>query len=168
MTTPNSTTSELSVVRAWRKDDGLLAALRQCFLYVPGDDRATGILYAPADGKDWPLPLAGRGPLLLGALAETTREQFTICAFQAYRNGSGCGWHADTPFGAQAILSLGVTRTFGVRRADGTGEHTMPVSDGDLVFMPEGFQAEWQHSVLPENSTGERCSLVFRTPGRAA
>jgi alkylated DNA repair dioxygenase AlkB len=89
---------------------------------------------------------------------------FTIAAFQAYRDGSGCGWHSDTPFGAQAILSLGMTRTFGYRRSDGSGETMLRLHDGDLVFMPAGFQDEWQHCVPEEKVPGERCSLVFRTP----
>ena len=90
--------------------------------------------------------------------------RFTIVACQGYLNGTGCGWHADTPFGVQAILSLGVTRTFAYRRNDGSGETRLSLSDGDLVFMPSGWQDHWQHCVPEEDVTGERCSLVFRTP----
>jgi alkylated DNA repair dioxygenase AlkB len=153
--------AELSVVRAWQPDCGVLAALRKCFTY-DGEDRATGSLYAPADGQGWPPPLAEAGPRLLGDLAAVTGVKFTICAFQAYRDGSGCGWHADEPFGAQAILSLGATRTFGVRRAGGN-PRWMKVAHGDLVFMPDGFQQEWEHCVPVEGVAGERCALVFRT-----
>jgi alkylated DNA repair dioxygenase AlkB len=140
---------------------GLLTALRECFTYPPGDDRATGYLWDDA-GTPWPAPLAERGPALLAALAERPGVTFTVAAFQAYRDGSGCGWHADTPFGAQAILSLGVTRTFGVRRP-GRDPWFMPVRAGDLVFMPDGFQAECEHCVPEEDVPGERCSIVFRT-----
>lgn len=153
--------SELCVVRAWHPGDGLLAALRRCFDWG-GEDRATGCLYAPADGQGWLVPLREYGPLLLDRLGETTGERFTICAFQAYRNGSGCGWHADTPFAAQAILSLGATRGFGVRQRGGN-PRWMKLAGGDLVVMPAGFQAGWEHCVPDEDVPGERCSLVFRT-----
>ena len=156
------------VRRSWldrEQADGLLPAVRQCFAYGPGEDRATGCLYAPADGTDWPGPLAAAGPDLLAALEETAGVRFTICAFQAYRDGAGCGWHADTPFGAQAILSLGVTRCFGWRRSDGEEEQAL-VSHGDLVVMPDGFQQEWEHCVPADDTTGERVALVFRSPAK--
>lgn len=140
-------------------------AVRQCFTYrPPGDRRSTGCLYAPADDITWPVPLATCGPALLAALETLTGTRFTICAFQAYRDGAGCGWHADTPFGAQAILSLGVTRRFGWRRDDGSGEKEALVSHGDLVVMPGGFQRGWQHRVPEDGTEGERVALVFRVP----
>jgi alkylated DNA repair dioxygenase AlkB len=150
------------VYRRWRRDAGLLASLRECFAYGPGQDRAAGYLYSEGS-QPWPGPLAGQGPGLLAALDALTGVRFTIAAFQAYRDGAGCGWHADTPFGAQAVLSLGVTRTFAVRRP-GRDPWLMPVAGGDLVFMPDGFQAEWEHCVPDEDVPGERCSLVFRVP----
>jgi alkylated DNA repair dioxygenase AlkB len=150
----------LAVHRSWRADDGLLAAVRGLFGYGPGDDRATGYLYAEGE-QDWPPPLAEAGPVLLADL-RALGVAFTVVAFQAYRDGSGCDWHADTPFDAQAILSLGVTRTFGVREPGGRCEW-VTVGHGDLVFMPPGFQSRWQHCVPVEPVPGERVSLVFRT-----
>jgi hypothetical protein len=125
------------------------------FSYGPGDDRATGYLYAEGE-QPWPESLARRtGPALCAALGQRFGERFTVVAFQAYRDGSGCDWHADTPFGAQAVLSLGVTRTFGVRWVG--GEPTwIKVGHGDLVYMPPGFQDDRQHSVPTEDVTGER------------
>ena len=140
---------------------GLLEDLRRCFRYQPGEDRATGYLFEHR-GQPWPRELAERGPELLLALAVRPGVTFEIVAFQAYRDGAGCEWHADTPFGAQAVLSLGVTRTFAVRRP-GRDPWLMPVRDGDLVFMPAGFQAECEHCVPDEDVPGERCSIVFRT-----
>jgi alkylated DNA repair dioxygenase AlkB len=58
-----------------------------------------------------------------------------------------------------------VTRTFGVRRP-GAEPVWMQVEHGDLVVMPSGFQAEWQHCVPVEDVPGERVSLVFRTVAR--
>lgn len=82
--------------------------------------------------------------------------------FQAYRDGAGVGWHADEGYDVQAVLSLGVTRTFGVRRPDAEPEWVAAES-GDLLVMPSGFQSLWQHCVAVEDVTGERCSLVFRS-----
>jgi alkylated DNA repair dioxygenase AlkB len=155
---------DLAVFRKWNDDPGLLDAVRGLFTYGPGDDRATGSLYAAGE-QEWPAPLATAGPTLLAALDALLGIQFTIVAFQAYRNGSGCDWHSDDPFDAQAVLSLGVTRTFGVRPLDGEPQWTS-VAPGDLVVMPSGFQSEWQHSVPVEDVIGERVSVVFRTVAR--
>lgn len=100
---------------------------------------------------------------MVDALAGLTGVRFTVAAFQAYRNGAGCGWHADSPFDVQAILSLGTTRTFAVRPLDGDPTF-MQVAHGDLVVMPSGFQDHWEHSIPAEPVLGERLSLVFRTP----
>lgn len=150
---------ELGVHRAWHPDPELLAAVRAEFTYGPGDDRATGYLYGE---HGWPAPLATAGPALLAGLDALLGVRFTIVAFQAYRDGAGCGWHTDSPFDAQAVLSLGVTRTFGTRRPD-TDPIWTRVGHGDLVFMPSEFQAEWEHCVPVEHVPGERVSLVFRT-----
>jgi alkylated DNA repair dioxygenase AlkB len=153
--------ADLEVHRNWWDDPGLLPAVRGLFDYGPGDDRATGYLYAD-DGPGWPPPLAELGPSLVNALDQLVGVRFTVAAFQAYRDGSGCDWHADEPFDAQAVLSLGATRTFGVRRP-GSEPRWLSLEHGDLVFMPPGFQREWQHCVPVEDVAGERCSLVFRT-----
>ena len=132
------------------------------FTYTPGDDRATGYLYSQDDKIAWPASFVERGPAILGELEQATGTRFTIMAFQAYRNGTGCNWHADTAFDAHAVLSLGVTRTFGVR-PNGGEPQWFSLSHGDLAFMPSGFQDSWQHCVPEEDVSGERVSLVFRT-----
>src|SRR6516225_5927084 len=96
------------LLRGWRAaDTQLLPMLREVFAYTerePG--RATGWLLLqdrpPVTG--WPGPFADLGP------------RFTAVAFQAYLDGTGCGWHHDRDWGAQAVLSLGVTRSLGLRR----------------------------------------------------
>lgn len=139
----------IGVYPGWLGDSDLLADVR--FLVNFGDeDRATG--YLP-DGLDWGL---------LDRLEADLGVRFTVVAFQAYRNGSGCDWHADTPFDAQAVLSLGATRTFGVR-TNGGEPQWIRVAHGDLVYMPPGFQDGWEHCVPIEDVPGERVSLVFRT-----
>lgn len=150
----------------WRAaDTRLLPALRTLFAYpeaTPG--RATGWLYLPAGPPvtPWPPAFATLGPALLAGLERDTGAVFTAVCFQAYLDGAGCGWHHDRDWGAQAILSLGVTRTFGLR--GGAGEEFLRLAHGDLLVMPPGFQAEWEHCVPEEDAPGERCSIVFRTP----
>lgn len=156
-----NTQADLQIHRRWRGDPDLLAALRQVFTYGPGDNRATGYLYAAGE-QDWPAPLAGAGPQLLAALRDLCGLDFTIVAFQAYRDGAGCDWHRDIAFGAQAVLSLGVTRTFGVR-PNGGEPAWFRVEHGDLVVMPAEFQDGNEHCVPVEDAPGERCSIVFRT-----
>lgn len=155
-----NTLAELQICRSFWAGD-LLADVRASFRYnPPGDDRATGHVFL--DGE-WVPGLLQSGPPLLDAVEALTGVRYPIVAFQAYRNGAGCGWHADSPFGAQAVLSLGVTRTFGVRPTGGEPQWHQ-VAHGDLVIMPAGFQDSWEHCVPTEPVPGERCSLVFRTP----
>lgn len=156
---------ELGVHRGWRRDPELLDAVRAVFSYGPGDDRATGYLYAAGE-QQWPESFVALGPGLLNGLLDLLGVDFTIVAFQAYRDGAGCGWHTDGPFDAQAILSLGVKRTFGIRRP-GEEPTWIQVTHGTLVSMPSGFQADWEHCVPVEDAPGERISLVFRTVARS-
>lgn len=157
------------MIRGWRAGDRvILPALRRVYSYDERwPDRATGFLYD--EGGDhppgrrvtgWPEPLALAGPELLAGVRAATRVRFTAVVFQAYRDGAGCDWHPDADWGAQAILSLGVTRTFGLRKPG--AELYVQLAHGDLMFLPDGCQREWEHCVPAENVTGERCSLVFR------
>ncbi len=150
---------DLRIYRRWRPDPELLDAVRGLFAYGVGDDRATGYIYAAGE-QDWPPGFPG--PALLDDLEDLLDVRFTIALYQAYRNGTGCDWHTDDAFDAQAILSLGATRTFGIRPV-GRGPEWLQVHHGDVLYMPSGFQAGWEHCVPAENVTGERVSLVFRT-----
>jgi alkylated DNA repair dioxygenase AlkB len=153
------------LIRGWRAgDEQLLPALHQVFTW-DGAGRATGWLWLPAGPPvtPWPAPFAGLGPRLLGGLETTLETRFAACCFQAYRDGAGCGWHADRDWGGQAILSLGVTRSLALRRNGSPLETHCRMAHGDLLFMPPGFQDEWEHCVPGEDVPGERCSLVFRT-----
>jgi alkylated DNA repair dioxygenase AlkB len=150
---------DLRVFRRWCTDPDLLTGVRGLFAYGAGEDRATGYIYAAGE-QDWPDGFPG--PFLLEDLERDLEVRFTVALFQAYRNGAGCEWHTDDPFDAQAVLSLGVTRTFGVRPVGGEPEW-VEVGHGDLVYMPPGFQQEYEHCVPVEGAPGERYSLVFRT-----
>lgn len=164
------------VFRGWRAGDGaeILAALRVLYSYSERErDRATGWLYSARQiGQlpvtPWPAPLGEHGPRLLGDLEAAVGARFDAVCYQAYLNGSGCGWHYDRDWPVQAILSLGVTRTFGLRRIGGSDEETLRLAHGDLLFMPAGMQDEWEHCVPVEQVTGERCSIVFRAAAQEA
>lgn len=159
-----------TVVRGWYPDpdDVLLNALRTQYSYdIRWPGRATGWLYsARQQGQlapmEWPEPLAEPCRLLLLALRLQFGITFSAACFQAYLDGTGCDWHADHEWDAQAILSLGVTRGFGLRRGSGRPEY-LTLSQGDLLIMPSGFQGHWEHCVPVEKQAhGERCSIVFR------
>lgn len=153
----------------WRLDEGgrILAALRTLYSYTGREpDRATGWLWSARQigqlpGTPWPDALAETGPWMLADLESLTGVRFDAACYQAYLHGSGCGWHHDRDWGAQAILSLGVARSFGLR--NGVEEQTLSLAHGDLLFMPAGMQDEYEHCVPVEQVTGERCSIVFRS-----
>jgi alkylated DNA repair dioxygenase AlkB len=139
---------------------GLLEAVHTLVVYAPGDDRASRYVY---ENDVWVPPLDVLGPQLIDDLEGAFGVRFTTALMQAYRKGSGTDWHWDGA-DVQAILSLGVTRTFGLRRRDDhQNEMTFPFAHGDLLFMPSGAQDEWEHCVPIERELGERCSLVFRS-----
>lgn len=141
----------LDVRRNWWPRHAELFAAMRC-TYPDGEDRATGWL------DDFPQ----RSPLL-AALQVDLGIAFTVVAFQGYRDGmAGTDWHRDAPFDVQAILSLGASRTLGLRR--GAEETVVVLHAGDLAVMPSGFQDDWEHSVRPDPEIhDERISLVFRT-----
>lgn len=56
-----------------------------------------------------------------------------------------------------------MSRSFGLRRIDGSHEEMLSLAHGDLLVMPPGFQDEWEHCVPVEDVPGERCSIVFRS-----
>lgn len=152
----------VQVLRGWNTDPQVLKALRSLlFTYV--DNRATGWLYIPDRPPflDWPEPFAKLGPEMLKALKRDVGVQFSAVCYQAYMDGAGCDWHHDRDWDEQAILSLGITRMFGLRR--GNHEELLSLENGDLLVMPSGFQQEWEHCVPEEDVEGERCSLVFRS-----
>jgi hypothetical protein len=156
---------DLQVYRKWNDDPELLGHVRDLFAFPAGEDRVGCYIYSENE-QHWNAGFADTGQGLLKALGQLLGITFTIVVLQAYRNGSGCDWHADDAFDVQAILSLGVTRKFGVRWSDGDPTW-LSVEHGDLLVMPTGFQVQRQHCVPVEPLTGERCSLVFRTVARS-
>lgn len=160
--------AEPALFRKWCADsESILNALRAQYAYTEREpDRATGWLWSARQigqlpPTPWPGELEEPGNRLLARLEEDTGTVFEAACFQAYLHGSGCGWHYDRDWDEQAVLSLGITRKFGLRREDGH-EEFLDLADGDMIFMPSGFQYGWEHCVPVEDVKGERCSIVFR------
>lgn len=155
---------DLHIYRRWMEGYDLFNRVRALFKFASHEDRANGYIYSAGE-QPWPLTLVNIGPMLLWRLQELLKVQFTIALYQGYRDGSGCDWHNDRAFDAQAILSLGVSRQFGIRRDSDAPLYTT-VGHGDLMYMPPGFQGAWQHCVPVDETPGERISLVFRNAAR--
>ncbi len=103
------------LLAGWRAGDTeLLPALRTLYSYTEREpDRATGWLYSARQigmlpVTPWPQQIMDLGDELVNDLEDATGISFAAACFQAYLDGSGCGWHYDRDWGAQAILSLGV------------------------------------------------------------
>ena len=97
-------------------------------------------------------------------------EPFTTVGLCCYRDGSdSVAWHGDTIGRSSsedtmvAIVSLGATRTFGLRPRGGGASLRLPQVHGDLLVMGGSCQRTWEHAV-PKTSapTGPRVSMQFR------
>lgn len=121
-------------------------------------------------GLSWaPRPM----PALIASIRQRVEaasgRPFNSCLCNLYRDGSDCvGYHADDEplFGGDPIVasvSFGATRTFKLRRNDGTDKREFLLSDGQLLIMGRGIQREWKHSIpKSKKPTGERINLTFR------
>lgn len=107
---------------------------------------------------------------LLDRVRDLTGVAFNSVLGNLYRDGKdSIGWHADDETGlgpdpVVASLSFGGTRVFQTRPTrDRTPITSTPLGHGDLLIMPAGFQARFQHA-LPKSSkpTQERISLTLR------
>jgi alkylated DNA repair dioxygenase AlkB len=151
------------VLRRWRAEEycsGLFETLRRGINYdQPGEPpgRATGWLYLPEEGTDWPDGMAGGlGEELLFDASAVTGFSFRAVCFQGYLEGAGVDWHTDANWKVQAIMSLGATRPFGLRK-EGEATQFYNLDAGDLLLMTD---LSWEHCVRP--GEGERISVVFR------
>ncbi|MDT5174680.1 MAG: hypothetical protein QOG37_1931 [Mycobacterium sp.] len=97
-------------------------------------------------------------------------EPFTTVGLCCYRDGSdSVAWHGDTIGRSSsedtmvAIVSLGATRTFAMRRRGGGPSLRLPLAHGDLLVMGGSCQRTWEHSVPKTTaSAGPRVSIQFR------
>ena len=103
-------------------------------------------------------------------------EPFTTVGLCCYRDGSdSVAWHGDTIGRSSsedtmvAIVSLGATRTFAMRRRARSSRGPslrLPQAHGDLLVMGGSCQRTWEHAV-PKTSApvGPRVSIQFRPRG---
>jgi alkylated DNA repair dioxygenase AlkB len=97
-------------------------------------------------------------------------EPFTTVGLCCYRDGSdSVAWHGDTIGRSSsedtmvAIVSLGATRIFALRRRGGGTSLRLPLAHGDLLVMGGSCQRTWEHAVPKTSSpTGPRVSIQFR------
>jgi alkylated DNA repair dioxygenase AlkB len=107
---------------------------------------------------------------LTGVLSAHYGRPYTRLWMNWYRdNSDGTGWHADRPANrldetVLPVLSLGATRRFLIRPADGGQSTTIVTHGGDLVVMGGRCQKDYQHSVPKQKQpAGARLSLNFST-----
>ena len=88
-------------------------------------------------------------------------EPFTTVGLCCYRDGSdSVAWHGDTIGRSSsedtmvAIVSLGATRTFAMRRRGGGPSLRLPQAHGDLLVMGGSCQRTWEHAVPKTCGTG--------------
>jgi alkylated DNA repair dioxygenase AlkB len=118
-----------------------------------------------------PHPVLGRLRRRLNDIyAGELGEPFTTVGLCCYRDGSdSVAWHGDTIGRSSthdtmvAIVSLGATRTFAMRRRGGGSSLRLPQAHGDLLVMGGTCQRTWEHAV-PKTSapSGPRVSIQFR------
>jgi alkylated DNA repair dioxygenase AlkB len=121
--------------------------------------------------EDPPHPLLGKLRRRLNDIyAGELGEPFTTVGLCCYRDGNdSVAWHGDTIGRSSsqdtmvAIVSLGATRTFAMRRRGGGPSLRLPQAHGDLLVMGGSCQRTWEHAV-PKTSapTGPRVSIQFR------
>ncbi len=78
-------------------------------------------------------------------------------------HGDRSGRHRDTT--VVAIVSLGASRRFLVRRRGGGPSIRFVPAHGDLVVMGGTCQQTFEHAVPKMASAGPRIALMFREPG---
>lgn len=109
-------------------------------------------------------PLIDRARRLLG-------DRYGIgldsAGFALYRDGrDSVAWHADRvgrrdPDAFVALVSLGSTRRFLMRRRGGGRSLRFDVAGGDLLVMGR-CQRSWEHCVPKTGAVGPRISIGFR------
>ena len=131
------------------------------------DDQARGYKFgggAPMRPQPWT-------PLLSAVLYDVesiTREHFDSCFVNYYRHGNdSIAWHSDSAPGIGPVIasvSLGATRTMLFRRRTGKrgATHRLRLAHRDLLVMPRGFQALWEHSIPKVPQAKPRLNLTFR------
>src|ERR1700758_52834 len=160
-------------------EDGLLAALRARVRWRPERRQMyDGVVDVPRlvsfhdlTVEDPPHPVLTRLRRRLNDIyAGELGGPFTTVGLCCYRDGSdSVAWHGDTIGRSSsqdtmvAIVSLGATRTFALRRRGGGPSLRLPLAHGDLLVMGGSCQRTWEHAVPKTSSpSGPRVSIQFR------
>jgi alkylated DNA repair dioxygenase AlkB len=101
---------------------------------------------------------------LLHTVAESLSEHYGVPYRKLWMNlyrthRDSTGWHGDL---IGKVLSLGATRRFLIKPAEGGASESFTVGAGDLIVMGGRSQRDWRHSV-PKQTTpaGARISVNF-------
>jgi alkylated DNA repair dioxygenase AlkB len=138
----------------------------------------TRVVREPRLTAEYPVIADAPHPVLhhvAGALAAHYGQPYTRLWLNWYRDHEdGTGWHADRPANQLdttiiPVLSLGASRRFLIRPADGGPSTPITTRGGDLVVMGGRCQKDYRHMV-PKQKTpaGPRLSLNFSAPAPAA
>jgi alkylated DNA repair dioxygenase AlkB len=133
--------------------------------------RVPRLLARYAQGEALPHPVLEEARAALNAhYAGQLGEPFVTAGLCLYRDGSdSVAWHGDriareSPRDTMvAIISLGVTRPFGLRPKAGGHALRLQVGHGDLLVMGGSCQRTWLHGIPKVASClGARISIQFR------
>jgi alkylated DNA repair dioxygenase AlkB len=118
----------------------------------------------PDDGSGHPIL-----PTMAHALSAHYGRPLSSISLAAYRDGrDSVAFHGDR-LGIRradaivAIVSLGFTRRFLLRRAGGGASRAFDLSGGDLLVMGGTCQLTWEHAVPKVAHAGLRISVQFRS-----
>lgn len=112
-------------------------------------------------------------PTALDAIAENIEASLGYlpnnCLLNFYPDGeASMGFHSDSseelaPGSGVSIVSLGAARPIVFRlKANRSIEHTLTLTGGSLLHMPNAIQDEWLHAIPRCPSAGPRISVTFR------
>ena len=130
-----------------------------------------GIVYSWSDNLLQSRPWTPALQSLREKVQQATGQLFNAVLVNLYRSGQHyVGWHSDDDkeMGKNAViasLSLGATRAFSIRpvgAADGSPCQNILLNSGCLLLMQAGFQQQYEHAVLADNSSDARINLTFR------
>ncbi len=136
---------------------------RTCVLCDPGIIRKIGHDYGTLNSAEW----TENVKKIKDYLENKFGKKIDYGLVQYYKNGkSSINWHNDKEAynGFVFVVSFGSIRTFCIREIKTKKQlERLPLINGDLIYMKEGFQKIYEHCIPVENKVHyERISLTFR------
>ncbi|HUS28944.1 MAG TPA: alpha-ketoglutarate-dependent dioxygenase AlkB [Kofleriaceae bacterium] len=114
------------------------------------------------------VPREGIVDEMRAAISAKYGEDFVFTTAALYRDGNdSVAFHGDTTArnmveALVATVSLGASRRFMLRPAEGGPSIALPLGRGDLVVMGGTCQRTWRHGIPKVASAGPRIALMFR------